>query len=80
MSLNTFYYEYLTVRILLKKSSSFIKCSDQMSPLNLTSVLWRGKGLVPVVINNKTQYNTGEGRQTRKKKCKQRKIHPAKQK
>jgi len=39
-----------------------------MCSLNLTSVVWRRKGLVPVVINNKMQYNTGEGRQMGKKK------------
>lgn len=68
------------VRIILKKNKScFIESSDQMYPLNVCSVLWRRKDLVPVVINNKMQYSTGEGRQVRKKKCKQRKIHPAKQ-
>lgn len=71
MLLNTFYCEYLTVRKIFKKNYSFIKCNDQMNPLNLTSVLWRRKGLVPVVTNNKAQYSTGEGRQMRMKKCKQ---------
>lgn len=56
-----------------------MESSDQMYPLNVGSVLWRRKDLVPVVINNKMQYNTGEGRQMSKKKCKQRKTHPAKQ-